>query len=133
MSAAHNATLAKPDLDAHKESLITPFPKIVSRLVDVIGKKLTAYIASAKDTRTVERWILENTTPYGDVEDRLRFAFQAVRTLEEYDSPKVIQAWLTGVNPHLGDRVPIRLLRDGDLGVIGPDVLGAVRSFVVGA
>jgi hypothetical protein len=133
MATVSSVPAAKPDLVAHKESLITPFPKIVSRLVAVIGKKLTAYIASAKDTRTVDRWVTEDTSPYGDVVERLRFAFQVVRTLEEHDSPKVIQAWLTGVNPHLGDRVPIRVLREGDLGISGAEVLGAVRSFIVGA
>jgi hypothetical protein len=55
-----------------------------------------------------------------------------VRTLSDYDSPKIVQAWLTGVNPELGDRVPLRLLREGDLNVIGPEVMAASRAFIAG-
>jgi hypothetical protein len=75
---------------------------------------------------------MKGNEAYGDVESRLRFAFQVVRTLSEHDSPQVVQAWLTGVNPELGDRVPVRLLREGDLNIIGPEVLGAVRAFIAG-
>jgi len=124
-------TLPRPGLQAHRESLSTPFPELVSRLVPLIGRKLTAYIASVKDVRAVDRWMKGNEA-YGDVESRLRFAFQVVRTLSEHDSPQVVQAWLTGVNPELGDRVPVRLLREGDLNIIGPEVLGAVRVFIAG-
>ncbi len=124
-------TLPRQGLEAHRESLSTPFPELVSRLVLLIGRKLTAYIASVKDVRAVDRWIKGNEA-YGDVESRLRFAFQVVRTLSEHDSPQVVQAWLIGVNPELGDRVPVRLLREGDLNIIGPEVLGAVRAFIAG-
>jgi hypothetical protein len=75
---------------------------------------------------------MKGNEAYGDVEVRLRFAFQVARTLNEHDSPRVVQAWLTGVNPELGDRVPLRLLREGDLNTIGPEVLGAVRAFIAG-
>ena len=44
----------------------------------------------------------------------------------------VIQAWLMGVNPELGDRVPLRLLREGDLAVVAPEVLAAARAFIAG-
>jgi hypothetical protein len=125
-------TLPRPGLGAHRESLSASFPELVSHLVAIIGRKLTAYIANVKDVRAVGRWINGNEA-YGDVESRLRFTFQVARTLSEHDSPRVVQAWLTGVNPELGDRVPIRLLREGDLNIIGPEVLGAVRAFIAGA
>ncbi|HEV2470061.1 MAG TPA: hypothetical protein VGS78_12775 [Candidatus Sulfotelmatobacter sp.] len=41
-----------------------------------------------------------------------RLAFQEIRTLIDHDSPRIVQAWLTGVNPELGDRIPLRLLRE---------------------
>jgi hypothetical protein len=44
----------------------------------------------------------------------------------------VVQSWLTEINPELGDQVPLRLLRDGDLESIGPRILKAASSFVVG-
>jgi len=121
----------RPDLAAHKEALTLPFSKLVSQLADSIGRKLTAYVANVKDVRAVDRWIAGGEA-YGDVEQRLRFTFQVVRTLRDYDSPRVVQAWLTGVNPELGDRVPVRLLREGDLNTVAAEVMGAARAFVAG-
>ena len=62
----------------------------------------------------------------------LRFAFRVVKTLENHEDGSVVQSWLTGLNPELNDRVPIRLLREGDLEIVGPEILGAVRAFVAG-
>jgi len=124
-------TLPRPGLEAHRDAISLPFPELVSRLAALIGRKLTAYIAGAKDVRTVDGWVNGNTS-YRDVEPRLRLTFQVVRTLSDYDSPKIVQAWLTGVNPELGDRVPLRLLREGDLNVIGPEVMAASRAFIAG-
>jgi hypothetical protein len=69
---------------------------------------------------------------YGDAEERLRFAYQVARTLREQETPAVVQAWMTGVNPELGDRVPLRLMREGDLNVVAAEVLRAARAFLAG-
>jgi hypothetical protein len=128
------ATLSapRPDLSAHQQALRLPIAEVVSKLVEIIGRKLTAYVGGVKDTRGVDRWIAGGEM-YGDAEVRLRFAFQLVRTLAEYDSPAVVQAWLTGVNPELGDRVPLRLLRENDIDAVAPAVLSAARAFLAGA
>ncbi len=123
--------LPRPGLQAHRESLSLSFAELVSRLADAIGRKLIAYVAGVKDVRAVERWIA-GSQPYGEVEPRLRLTFQVVRTLLEHDSREVVQAWLMGVNPELGDRVPLRLLREGDLAVVAPEVLAAARAFIAG-
>lgn len=130
--AATALALPRPDLAAHREALTLAWPEIVKRLTEILGRKLTAYLASIKDVRMVDRWIA-GTTPYGDVEARLRFAYQVARTLSEHDSPRVVQAWFTGINPELGDRVPLRLLKEEDLSRIAPEVLGAARAFIAGA
>ena len=44
----------------------------------------------------------------------------------------MVQAWMTGVNPELGDRVPLRLIREGDLDIVGAEVLRAARAFLAG-
>ena len=121
----------RPDLAAHRESTTEPFASVVQDLIAAIGKKLTAYIAGVKDVRALDRW-LEGATPYKTAEERLRFAFRVVKTLEHHDHASVVQAWLTGLNPELDDRVPIRLMRDGDLEIVGPEILGAVRAFMAG-
>ena len=124
-------TLPRPGLEAHREAISLPFPELVSRLAALIGRKLTAYVAGVKDVRTVDGWIHGNSS-YRDVEPRVRLTFQVVRTLSDHDSQRIVQAWLTGVNPELGDRVPLRLLREGDLNVISPEVMAAVRAFIAG-
>jgi hypothetical protein len=125
------ASLPRPDLFAHREALRLPFPAVTAKLVEIIGRKLTAYIGGVKDVRAVDRWIAGGDI-YGDAEARLRFAFQLVRTLSEKDSPAVVQAWLTGVNPELGDRVPLRLLRENDIDSVAPAILSAARAFLAG-
>ncbi len=125
------ASLPRPDLFAHREALRLPFPSVIGKLVEIIGRKLTAYIGGVKDVRAVDRWIAGGEI-YGDAEARLRFAFQLVRTLSEQDSPAVVQAWLTGVNPELGDRVPLRLLRENDIDSVAPAILSAARAFLAG-
>jgi len=96
----------------------------------IIGRKLTAYIAGV-DVRTVDRW-LKGSNPYGDGEARLRFTYQVIVPLADHDKPAVVQSWLTGLNPELKDRTPIRLLREQDLEAVGPELLGAVRAFIAG-
>jgi len=126
------ATQPRPDLAAHREAISLQWADVVGRLIQILGKKLTAYIADVRDVRALDRW-LSGTAPYGDVEARLRFAYQVAKTLAEHDSSQVVQAWMTGVNPELGDRVPLRLLREGDLDTIAPEILRAARAFAAGA
>lgn len=123
---------ARPDLTAHQRALRLPISAIVGQLIPLLGRKLTAYIGGVKDIRAVDRWAAGGEI-YGDAEPRLRFAFQVAETLANHDSPLVIRAWLTGVNPELGDRVPIRFLREGDLHIVAPSLLGAARAFIAGA
>lgn len=123
--------LPSPDLAAHRRSVQAPFPEIVEELVSLIGKKLTAYIGGVKDTRHVERWIA-GAEPYRDADRKIRLAYQIAKTLSEHDSPRVAQAWLLGLNPELQDRAPLRLLRDEDPEKVGPELLNAMRAFLVG-
>jgi hypothetical protein len=52
--------------------------------------------------------------------------------LAEREDPTVIRSWLTGLNPELGDRVPLRLMRENDLETVAPEIMGAARAFLVG-
>jgi hypothetical protein len=124
-------TLARPGLVAHQEALRLEFPALVKRLTELIGRKLTAYAAGVQDTRALDRWI-HGGQAYGEAVPRLRLTFQVARMLADYDSPSVVQAWLMGVNPELGDRVPLQLLRDGEIDVVGQEVMAAARAFIAG-
>jgi len=124
-------SLPRPDLEAHRDSLMLPMPELLRTLISKIGTKLTTYVAGAHDTRMIEIWIAGEQLP-SDAETRLRFTYQIVMTLTIQDSPAVAQAWLLGVNPELGDRIPIRLLREGKLGQVAGPVGGAARAFATG-
>jgi hypothetical protein len=119
------------DLAAYREAIISPFPQVVGALAGAISKKLTAYIAGVKDVRALDRWIA-GAAPYRNAEERLRFAWRVVRTLQSQDQAPIAQSWLTGLNPELDDRAPIRLLREGDLEKVGPALLAAARAFASG-
>jgi hypothetical protein len=127
--AMDTSLLSRPDLFADRETLRLPAPKVVEKLVEIVGRKLTAYIGGVKDARAVDRWIAGGGI-YGDAESRWRFAFQVARTLSEHDSPAVAQAWLTGVNPEQGDRVPLRLMRESEIDEVAPAILSAARAYI---
>jgi hypothetical protein len=122
---------AKPDLLAQRESVTLPLPKLVAGLVDVVGKKITAYICQAKDVRAVDRWI-EGGEPYKGAELKLRTTYHLVKLLSDYESNRIVQSWMLGLNPQLGDVSPARLLREEDIATAGPAVLGAARAFLAG-
>jgi hypothetical protein len=123
------STPSRPDLLAYREATTLDFPKLIKELTTILGKKLTAYIASVKDTRAIERW-MAGSEAYKGVDERLRLAYRLAKMISDHEGPRVVQAWFTGLNPELGDRVPARLLREEDVEIIGPEILGAARAFL---
>lgn len=121
----------RPDLRAHREAASLAFPELVRKLTAIVGKKLTAYIGSVSDVRAVDRW-MEGSEPYKSAETRLRLAYHVARMLSDHEGKRVVQSWLAGLNPELDDRVPLRLLREGDIEEVGPKILTAARAFVAG-
>ena len=116
--------------DATTREMMEPsIAEITSRLIDVIGRKLTAYIGNVNDVRAVEQWAAgETVSEYAFV--RLRFAYQLVQILLEVESPAIIQAWLVSFNPDLDDRVPLRLIKQENLEEAAPGILRAARNFL---
>ena len=96
-------------------------------LEKIVGQKLTAYIGNAQDVGAVDWWIAGGELSC-DAETRLRFAFQLAHSLGRNDPTVAVQAWFTGVNPQLGGRVPVQLLREGDIETVGAVLLAAARS-----
>lgn len=126
-----SSSSSRPGMKAHIDSTRLPFNELVLELTKIIGRKLTAYIAGVDDTRSVDRWT-KGQGSYGEVERKLRFTYQVVVPLADHNPASVVQSWLTGINPELEERTPIRLLREQDQEVVGPDLLRAVRSFLAG-
>ena len=125
--------MGRPELRAHERAMREPFDVVVKQLRELLTPRLVAYLAGVRETRAVHQWADgSRDVKSGEVEDRLRFALQVALLLNEHDAARVVQAWFQGLNPHLDDRSPARLLRDGELDEVGPLVLGAARAFQVG-
>ncbi|MGC5258923.1 hypothetical protein ACPXCG_21490 [Gordonia sp. DT218] len=123
-------TDAHPDLAAFNDVTRMSDAQLVTALRGVLGARLVAYLAGVKETRAVRQWADGARSIAGSADrERLRIAYRAARLITERDSPAVAQAWFQGLNPGLEDVSPARLLREGDLDVAGPAVLGAARQF----
>jgi len=130
---AGQTALPRPDLEAFDRATRLPFRFVVKELVDLLGAKLVAYIASVTETRAVAEWATESREPKdASVPARLRLALRLAKFIAQHDNPQVAQAWFQGLNPQLGDRSPARLLREGEIAEVGPEVVAAARAFVVG-
>ena len=133
MATAAFTIAPRPDLSAHRKAMSAKFPEILQELVSLLGRKLTAYIASVKDARAVDRWIAGESDPQKEeIERRLRLTYQVAAMIAEHDSAAVVQAWFIGLNPELDDAIPLQLLREGNLEKDGKRVLVAARAFVAG-
>lgn len=104
-------------------------PEVVSKLREILGVRLVAYIGNVTSTRPVAAWQSGQRSP-GQVDaDRLRLAFQIAALLRERYSAVTVQSWFKGMNPALGDNAPARVVREGDPVTVGPDVMAAAKSF----
>lgn len=124
--------VARPDYAAHVQAVRSSFPEVVTALREILGLKLCAYLGSVKETRAVNEWAEGIREPSDVVKRRLRLAFQVAQAIAQVDGPEVARAWFQGLNPQLDDRSPARLLREGDIDEVGPEVIAAERAFLVG-
>ncbi len=110
----------------------TEWNVIVQRVYDLLGRKLTAYIAGMRDTKAVVRWIDGTTTQARsiEVEQRVREAYVIAELLTQAgDGPSTIRTWFIGMNPELDDEAPVEALRAGRL----REVHNAALAFAGGA
>lgn len=126
-----DVTISRPELRAHEHAIRAPLAQAVDELRGLLTARLVAYLASVNETRAVHEWADgARSVRSTEVEARLRLALQLSVMLTERDDPRVVQAWFMGLNPHLGDRSPARLIRDGDLDEVGPLIMDAARAFL---
>jgi len=126
-------TAPRPDLAAFDHATRAPFAFVAKELMDILGAKLVAYIAGVREARAVQQYAQDSRSPrQPGIEPRLRLALRVAKLICERDSSEIAQAWFMGLNPQLNDRSPARLLREGDLDEVGPEIIAAARAFVVG-
>jgi hypothetical protein len=123
-------TPPRPDLDAYVYATRAAQPDLVRGLVDLLGARLVAYLGGVKETRAVRQWA-EGVRRIHNPEDeqRLRVSLQAALMVSHRDTAEVVQSWFQGLNPHLDDRSPARVLREAPVAEVGPAVLAAARAF----
>ena len=121
-----------PDLAAYEQAARLPFPAVVQQLSGLLGAKLVAYLSGVRETNAVRQWGNGVSSAQAPIPQRLRLALQVAMLIAQHDSARVVQAWFQGLNPQLEDRSPARLLREGDLHEVGPEVLSAARVFTSG-
>lgn len=130
MSSA--APAARPDLEAYEHVARVDFPGLVQELIEILGPKLVAYIAGVREVRAVRQWSAGERDARAPIPQRLRLALQVAWLIAQHDDATVARAWFQGLNPQLDDRSAARLLREGELDEVGPQILSAARAFVSG-
>jgi len=131
-SAAPAARPARPDLAAYEHAARVEFPVLVKELCEILGPKLVAYVAGVREVRAVRQWSQGDREARAPIPERLRLALQVAWLIAQHDSASVARAWFQGLNPQLDDRSAARLLREGELDEVGPQILSAARAFVSG-
>ena len=96
-------------------------PRLLESVSASLGPVLCAYIVGAPTTTALDEWHRDSSKIESATAGRLRAAALVAEGLAELETPRVIQAWLQGLNPELDDQSPLVLLREGD-----PDDLRAV-------
>lgn len=120
---------ASPSIGAYRDSVNLDISQIVSELRELLGAKLVAYMGNVQETRAVRMWAEGTRSMSAETEQRLRFAYQVAHLVAETSQHHIVQAWFQGMNPHLADRSPARLIRELNPHEIGPEVLSAARAF----
>jgi hypothetical protein len=118
---------------ADVQAMRNPIEKVSSELQELLGQKLTAYLAGLKDPKVVGLWAKKKAVPRDLPARRLRCAYQAALLLNDAYGPETTKSWFFGTNTRLDDEAPAYLLRHGktpdDLRMIVP----AAKAFVTSA
>lgn len=116
----------KSDFDAHEHAMGMPISYVVTELADLLGANAVAMVGCVAETRAVAQWMSGREPQRPHV---LRFALQIANMIATATDREVARAWFNGSNPHLGDRVPLLMLRDEPLHEIQGPLLQAARVF----
>jgi len=114
--------------DAHRKAVESTIKDVAGYMQEVLGQKLSAYIAGVADPRTVGRWAAGERTPRAEYEQRLRCSYQTFQLLLTEESPHTVRAWFLGLNPQLDDKSPAQSIREGNF----REVLVAAKAFLAG-
>lgn len=104
--------------------------EIVQRLRNLLGARLTAYIAGVEKTQIIRAWADGTETLSSEVSQRLRLAYRIAAEIAQHEGKEVTQTWFMGMNPLLDDFSPAHMLRESDAATVHSLVANAARSFI---
>jgi hypothetical protein len=114
------------DVDAHLYVISKRIDEVVQALVELLGASLVAHIGGVKETRAVAQWT-RGRTPQRESE--LRCALQIAAMIATLREGHLAKAWFEASNPHLDDKTPIAIFRDGEMAQYQRRMMHAARTF----
>jgi hypothetical protein len=98
--------------DVQHEAARMGAPQLASTLQEMLGQRMTAYLAGLNDARQVGRWIREEHRTPTLAQERMRAGFQVLTLIGDAYGNDTAQAWLFGSNTSLDDEAPATALRE---------------------
>lgn len=113
----------------HRDSSRYETYELVQELNAALGPTLVATLAGAKNRAQPHEWAkADGAVPRIAAWDRLQFAHQIWRQLEEVEGAGVARRWFIGGNPLLSEQSPVVAIRDDR----HAEVRRAAQAFVDG-
>jgi hypothetical protein len=103
----------KPKVRAIQEAATMAAPQVVASVVDLVGDRLTCYIAGVRDARTIASWQIKGDVPYASAR-RLQIALQIALLLRAQYEPDQIGPWFTWQSDMLDDKSPASLIHNAN-------------------
>ena len=100
----------------------------VASLADYLGSQRRLAAALGVDPAQITRWQQGQPSDLRNA-GRVDVLELVLSELSRLYEPEVARRWLEGMNPHLGDRRPIDVVRSGR----AEDLLGALRAEFAGS
>jgi hypothetical protein len=114
------------DVDAHLYVMSKRIDEVAQALVKLLGASLVAQIGGVRETRAVAQWA-RGRAPQREPE--LRCAFQIAAMIATDSDAHLARAWFEASNPHLDDKTPISIFRDGEMAQYQRRMMNAARAF----
>jgi len=86
---------------------------LVKWLCQVLTPELVSHLAGTREPGMIRWWASGRQSPSEPEENRLRFAYSLLRRIDDLQGREAAQAWFMAVSPRLGQRSPLKAIREG--------------------
>jgi hypothetical protein len=120
-------TVSAAEQDAHARAVQATAATIADYLQHLLGQRITADMAGARDPKAVGKWARQEQDPRPTALARLRTAYQIALLLECQYSRPAVRAWFVQMNSYLDHHAPA-----SRIGADPRGVYHAARAFIRG-